>query len=219
MQLWDVDRNYVPCIAYVTQAATTKYYISEIEYYIDYVNSPVMLVTNVSNVIGDDGIDWRIVEGWEEKKKVKRLLSNTLSNDSQAINDIKAGAVIQYTTNKEDLGLALYSEDDETIQRYSLLCNLNNTSQDDFVLYDYNKTRVVTSRIAFGISEVERMDYPYIRMAQNGCLYTIHDGTRVYKYDTSSRTMVQIAPQNIADGARVFFRTRYSSLREVVVIE
>ena len=219
VQLWDVDRNYVPCIAYVTQAATTKYYISEIEYYIDYVNSPVMLVTNVSNVIGDDGIDWRIVEGWEEKKKVKRLLSNTLSNDSQAINDIKAGAVIQYTTNKEDLGLALYSEDDETIQRYSLLCNLNNTSQDDFVLYDYNKTRVVTSRIAFGISEVERMDYPYIRMAQNGCLYTIHDGTRVYKYDTSSRTMVQIAPQNIADGARVFFRTRYSSLREVVVIE
>lgn len=219
VQLWDVDKGYVPCIAYITQAATTKYYISEIEYYIDYVNSPVMLVTDVRSVLNDDGDVWKIVEGWEEKKKVKRLLSNTLSNDSQAINDIKPGAVIQYTTNKEDLVFALYSEDDETIQRYSLLCDLNDTSRDDFILYDYDKTRVVTSRIAFGISNVERMDYPYIRMEQNGCLYTIHDGTRVYKYNAAKRTMTSIEPQNIAEGAKVFFRTRYSSLREVVVIE
>ena len=218
MELWDVKSDgYVPCIVYITTVSKTSNIVSEDKYWIDYTNSPVLLITAVKGKINDDGINYIAVEGYENKKKVIRILSDVLSSDPQAKREIKPGSIIQYTTNSSDLRYAEFSQDDETIQRYVLMCDMTNTSLENFQLFDYQDIHMVNPRIRFGYATVNRYDYPYLNV--DGNIFTVHDGTTVYEWNSSEKTFKKVEQGNIAEGKKVFFRVRYNNLREVVIVE
>ena len=123
LELYDVEENgYVNCIYYHDSTTGRPLDAGGSRDRIDYVNSPIMYVTRMYNEIGDDGIDYCILEGWENKTKVRRLMSDTLSKKAS---DIRPGSVIQYATNEKDKLFANSIENDITIVTYAKLFDCN----------------------------------------------------------------------------------------------
>jgi len=217
LELYDVEENgYINCIYYHDSTTGRTLDSGGSRDRIDYVNSPIMYVTRMYNEIGDDGIDYRILEGWENKTKVRRLMSDTLSRRA---GDIRPGSVIQYATNEADKLYANTIENDTTIVTYAKLFDCNDYNAAEFMLYDYTAHAFENPRIKFGLSTVARADYPYIRLAHDDTLIEIHAGTAVYVYNRGSREFTKGDISQINEGEKVFIRSRYNNLREIVVFE
>ena len=215
VELYDVDSNgHVGCIKYTE--AVEKKLESGLEYWLDYLNSPVLLITDVYSTISDAGVTYTVLEGFENKKRVVRMLSDTLSSNRIARSELRPGAIIQYDTNAKWLRYAAAADDDEVVTVYSLLIDCNNTEQSPFVMWDYDTIRT-SGRIHTSYGTVERYDYPIIRI--NGYAYEVHGGTTVYHYDTKKKSFTKIDAQHIAEGSTIFLRSRRNNLREIVVIE
>lgn len=217
LELYDIEADgYVNCILYhdsdtgraLTEGGTWNV--------IDYVNSPVMLVTKVYHEIGDDDLEYNVIEGWENKKLVRRLMSDTLSKKAT---DVREGAVIQYATNERDKNFAQTADDDVTIVTYTKLFDCNNYNVEEFMLYDYTAHHFENPRIKFGYTTVTRVDNPYIRFGFDDTLAEIHPGTMIYVYNRNSKEVTKGDISDINEGEQVFFRSRYSNLREVIVFE
>lgn len=216
MELWDIEEDGRINAIYCSDTSTGRILASGSIYYLDYVNSPVMYVTKVSNIVSDDGTDYKVVEGWQDKKLVRTLLSDTLSQNSS---DIRPGVVIQYTTNEQQKMFAETVEDDVTMVVYSVLFDLNNYYSEEFMSYDYTGSQLEGARIQFGYSNVSRLDYPFIRFAKDDCVFEAHSGTTVYIYSQGSKQIRKGSIGDLTEHIKVFMRARYGNLREVVVIE
>lgn len=219
VQLWDIESDgYVNLIVYQPVLSSTKNSVGDTakRYWLDYLNSPVMLVSDIKHVTASDGIDYAVLEGFESGNKVTRVLSDTLA----AKNELRAGMAIQYETNKKELQYAYYSEDDEVVGVYSILLNLNDLNLYDFITYDYQtKTTNYNARITVGCGTVTRYDAPYLHLSCTNFVYNLNGGAAVYKYSQGNRTFTKASVTDITEGKRVFFRVRYSKLREIVIIE
>ncbi len=219
VQLWDIESDgYVNLIVYQPVLSSTKNSVGDVakRYWLDYLNSPVMLVSDIRHITGNDGIDYAVLEGYESGNKVTRVLSDTLA----AKNELRKGMAIQYETNKKELQYAYYSEDDEVVGVYSILLDLNDFNLYDFVTYDYQtKTTNYNARITVGCGTVTRYDAPYLHLSCSGFVYNLNGSAAVYKYSQSERTFTKASVTDITEGKRVFFRVRYSKLREIVIIE
>ena len=217
LELYDVEENgYVNCVYYFDTGTGRALTEGGNWNRIDYVNSPIMYVTRMYHEIGDDGIDYCILEGYENKVKVRRLMSDTLSRKAT---DIRPGSVIQYATNESDKMYANSIENDTTIVTYIKLFDCNDYNASEFMMYDYTAQEFANPRIKFGLSTVSRADYPYIRLAHDDTLVEIHGGTMVYVYNRSSREFTKGDISQINEGEKVFVRSRYNNLREIVVFE
>lgn len=219
VQLWDIERDgYVNLIVYQPVLSSTKNTTGNAmrRYWIDYLNSPVMLVSEVKRVVGSDGINYAVLEGYEGGKKITRILSDTLA----AKNEITKGMIIQYETNKKELQYAYYSEDDEVVGIYSILFNLNDRELYDFINYDYQTKSVnYNARITVGYGTVERFDAPYLHLSCTDYVYNLNGSTYVYKYSRGKRTFTNADISDVTEGKNVFIRVRYSKLREIVIVE
>lgn len=217
LELYDVEENgYVNCIYYYDTGTGRALTEGGSWSRIDYVNSPIMYVTRVYHEYNDEGIEYKIVEGWENKVKVRRLLSDTLSKKAT---DIKPGSVIQYATNESDQLYADSIDNDVTIVVYTHLFDCDYYGAEEFMLYDYTAHPFANPRIKFGLSTVSRVDYPYIRLAGDDTLAEIHAGTMVYVYNRSTDEFIKGDISDINEGEQVFIRSRYNNLREIVVFE
>lgn len=217
LELYDVEPNgHVNCILYTDSSTGRALSEGGTWHNLDYVNSPVMLVTRVYNEVSEDGTDWKIIEGWENKTKVRRLMSDSLSAKAS---NIKAGSVIQYATNASDALYAETAENDITIVVYTHLFDCNDISADEFMLYDYTIHEFANPRIKFGYTGVSRVDYPYIYIGYDSTIAKMHGGTMVYVYDTETKEVRTGDIGDINEGNKIFVRLRYSNLREIIVIE
>lgn len=216
MELWDIENDGRINAIYCSDTSTGRTLESGSIYYLDYVNSPVMYVTKAYNIVSDEGIDYKVVEGWQDKKLVRTLLSDTLSRNSS---DIRPGVVIQYETNEKQKMYAETLEDDVTMVVYAVLFDLNDYSADEFMSYDYTGSKIDGARIQFGYSNVSRFDYPFIRFEKNDCVFEVHSGTTVYVYSRGSKEIRKVQSENLSEQTKVFMRARYGNLREIVVIE
>ena len=216
MELWDIEDDGRINAIYCSDTSTGRTLESGSLYYLDYVNSPVMYVTKAYNIVSDDGSDYKVVEGWQDKKLVRTLLSDTLSSNSS---DIKPGVVIQYATNEQQKMFAETAEDDVTMVVYAVLFDMNDYSMNEFMSYDYTGSKLDGARIQFGYSNVSRYDYPFIRFEENDCVFEVHTGTTVYAYSRRTKEIKKVQAENLSEHTNVFMRARYGNLREVVIIE
>lgn len=216
MELWDIEDDGRINAIYCSDTSTGRVLASGSIYYLDYVNSPVMYVTKTYNITSENGTDYKVVEGWQDKKLVRTLLSDTLSQNSS---DIRPGVVIQYTTNEQKKMFAETADDDVTMVLYTILFDMNNYSADEFMSYDYTGSRLDDARIQFGYSNISRIDYPIIRFEKDSCVFEAHTGTTVYTYSRGSREMKKVQAENLSEHTKVFMRARYGNLREVIIIE
>ncbi len=213
-ELWDIDSDgYINCICIFPATAAT-WAQSNREYVLNFINDPVMLVTDIGEVASENGLTYKIIEGYEAGKKVRRLMSDKLSS----ISDIKPGMIIQYGMNSSDLQYAMYAEDDEVVLGYSILFDCNERDTDPFMLFDYKQLGNNNPRIQFGYGTVTRYDYPVITHGTDGYVSTINSETMVLKYNRNG-SIEKIDPLDITEGSKVFIRKRLHSLREIIVIE
>lgn len=219
VQLWDIESDgYVNLIVYQPVLSSTKNSIGDTasRYWLDYLNSPVMLISAVKQITAEDGINYAILEGYESGNKVTRILSDTLA----AKNELRQGMVIQYETNKKELQYAYYADNDEVVSVYSILLDLNSSELYDFITYDYQtKTTNYNARITVGYGTVTRYDAPFMSLSCTGFVYNLNGSAAVYKYSKSKRAFTKADATEITEGKQVFFRVRYSKLREIVIIE
>ncbi len=216
MELWDVESDgYVNCI-YYSDTSTGRELETGSVYYLDYVNSPVMLITKVQNITNDEGVDYKVVEGWENKKLVRTLLSDSLSKNSS---DLRPGVIIQYTTNEQQTIYAEKSEDDVVMMVYAVLFDCNDYNAGEFMMYDYTGNPFTNSRIQFGHTAITRLDYPLIRFSEGDNMFEIHAGTTVYIYSRGSKTVTKGSVADLSENSQVFIRTRYSNMREIVILK
>lgn len=216
VELYEVDNNtkYVELIVYT--ASVTNYN----DVYINYVNSPVMLVTDVVTETGDDGMICTMLEGYEEGKKVRRLVSDSL-NRNTVVNEIKSGSVIQYATSSELARYAQTSDDPVGIVLYNVLFDCNEKGREAFALWNYEEIEAKNAKIKISYSQVARYDYPILTTTEEkGSVYELNDGTQCYKYNTNQAgSFEKIDASEIQQGDMVFIRTRYNFMKEIIVID
>lgn len=217
LELYDIEPDgYINCILYTNTTTASDRAAAGTRLKIDYVNSPVMIITDSYVTLNEDGMEYMVIEGWENKSKVRRLVSDTLSKKAK---NLRKGAIIQYTTNSDDKLYAKTADNDEVINQYTLMFNLNEWDTEEFMKYDYTGIEFSNPRIKFGLSTVSRFDYPLIRLGFDGTLTEIHSGTMIYVYDRNSGEITKGDYADIAEGEKIFTRQRYSNLREVVVVK
>lgn len=216
VELYEVDSNtkYVELIIYT--ASVTNYN----DVYINYVNSPVMLVTDVVTETDEDGLVCTMVEGYEEGKKVRRLVSDSL-NRNTVVNEIKSGSVIQYATSSELAGYAKTSDEQVGIVLYNVLFDCNEKDRETFALWNYEELEAKNAKIKVSYAEVARYDYPILTTTEDkGSVYEINGGTQCYKYNPNQAgSFEKIDASEMQQGDRVFIRTRYNFMKEIVVID
>ena len=214
VECYDIDDNgYVNLIVY--RAAVTSYNRP----YIKYANSPVMLVTDVQEIYNeDDSESYMVIEGYEDGQKVQQLVSHDM-NYSKVAQEVKKGTVIQYETTTELRSYAQTSDETLAIILYNVLFDANEKDQGDFSYWNYYTSQVANAKIKVAYGTVTRLDYPFFRTDSFlNPVYEMSGGVDYYKY-TSDGGFEKIDSNEICEGDKVFVRTRYNLLKEVIVVE
>ncbi len=213
-ELWDVDSDgYINCICLYPATGETVN-SSESVFVLDVLNDPIMVVTHVGEEVNDEGIVYKIVEGYEDGRKVRTLVSDGLSK----IATIRPGMVIQYATNQDTLKYAYYAEDDVVMLGYQEMfdCGDNN---EQFVFFDHKDKYSSGARMSYGFGTVTRVDYPALTISARNLKTIIHDGTSVLKYHSGTGAFEKVDSTQIIEGQKVFFRTRLDNLREIIIMD
>ena len=212
VELYDVDDDgYVNLIVYA--ASVPRYN----ETYINYTNSPVMLVTDVITTIIDDDT-YTMVKGYEDGNLVSRIVSDKVSPSAGGL---RPGIVIQYATSSELAGYAMTSDETVGIILYNILMDCNDSGQEQFDYWNYGTVEAANAKIKVSYSQVTRFDYPFLRTnGYDNAVYEVSDAVECYRYDRSSdEVFVPINSTEVQEGDVVFVRTRYNYLKELIVIE
>ncbi len=213
VECYDIDDNgYVNLIVYC--AAVTSYNRP----YIKYANSPVMLVTDVYETFSEDDGSYMVIEGYEDGKKVQQLVSHDM-NYSKVTQEVKKGTVIQYELTTELRSYAQTSDEALAIILYNVLFDANEKDQGDFSYWNYYTSHISNAKIKVAYGTVTRLDYPFFRTDSFlNPVYEMSGGVDYYKY-TSDGGFEKIDSNEICEGDKVFVRTRYNLLKEVIVVE
>ncbi len=213
-ELWDIDSDgFINCIClYPSKGGSPN--DSTAVFVIDALNDAVMLVTDVYQENNSEGVLYKIIEGYENGKKVKRILSDSIS----AVSAIRPGMIIQYQTNKPDLKFAYYAEYDEVVIGYKEMFDVGEIDLKPFVSYNHKDRHAKNAKIMYGYTTVTRVDFPTMTVSANNMKFNLHNGTMVLKYSKNGY-IEKLDASQIVEGQKIFFRTRLDNLRDVIVIE
>ena len=213
-ELWDIDSDgYINCIL-IYPSTNETINESTTTFVLNVVNDPIMVVTHVGEEVNEDGIVYKIVEGYEDGKKVRVIMSDGLSK----VAIIRPGMVIQYGTNKSSLKYAYYAEDDVVMLGYQEMFDCGDQNE-PFVFYDHKDKYSASARINYGFATVTRVDYPTLTLSTRTIKTIMHDGTSVLRYNSASGTIEKADSTQIIEGQKVFFRIRLDNLREIIIID
>lgn len=213
-ECYDIDENgYVNLIVYCEPVTSYN------RPYIKYANSSVMLITDIHETYNeDDSESYMVVEGYVDGQRVEELVSHKMDY-SKVSKDLKKGMVIQYETTTELRSYAQTSDETLAIILYNILFDANEKEQENFSYWNYNTTHVTNAKIKVAYGTVTRLDYPFFRTdSRLNPVYEMSGGADFYKY-TSDDGFEKIDANEVCEGDKVFVRTRYNSLREVIVVE
>lgn len=212
-ELYDIDDGYVNLIVYCATVAEYN------DVYINYVNSPIVLITDIKSVSLDG--DWyTVIEGYEDGRIVQRFLSPELEKDVTS-GKLTEGLIIQYADSSELAGYALTSEDDVYICLYNVLMDCRKSEQENFEMWNYTQVYATNAKIKTGYGQVTAYDYPFIKTDnESEPVYEVSQATECYRFDSEvSQCFEKITFADIQQGDKIFIRTRYNYLKELVVVE
>lgn len=213
VSLYDIqnESNYVNLIVY--EEAVSDY----TQLFVNFTNSPVMLVTNTSYALDEDGESTLVVEGIQDGNIVKVPVSKRL--DWNVVSgEIVPGVVIQYITDSKYTKYAMTSDEPVGLAKYNVLMNCNDREINDFVMWNYEGLYTANAKIKICYGTVERIDYPILKFSglDDDNLISLNSGTRVYKYNGSFETAEYL---DIQPGDKIFVRARYNYPREIIIVE
>lgn len=214
-ELWDIESDgYVNCICLYPSDGNSSSRNQKV-FVLDVLNDAVMFVTYVGEEINDDGMVYKIIEGYEDGKKVRRVLSDTLSQTAA----VRPGMIIQYQTNKADLKFAYYSEDDEVVIGFVEMFDCSESHDKPTIFYDHKTAAKSNARLIYGYTTITRLDFPTIAINLKNIKATLHAGTMVLKYNSKTGAVEKVDVNQVMEGQKVFFRKRLDNLRDIVIID
>lgn len=223
VELYDIENNHIGMVRYRTGIRRYEDEDDGQKVVIDKVNSPVIIIEKTWSEISD-GETYLIIEGYENKKKVQRIVSDTLSKGSTA-KDFAVGKVIQYETNYAELKIAENADNDEVIVTYKLLFDCN-AAKGSFQEWDYAETYANNARITTFLGKAEDFDAQMLSVRVDNCLgndslvlMNVHDGTQIYKYYKGRDKIEHVTAEALCGGQKIFGRLRYNNLREIIILE
>ena len=214
-ELWDVESDgYVNCICLYPSDGNSSSRNQKV-FVLDVLNDPVMFVTYVGEEANEDGIVYKIIEGYEDGKKVRRVLSDTLSKTAA----IRPGMIIQYQTNNANLKYAYYADDDEVVIGYVEMFDCSESHDAPSIIYDHKTAERSNARLIYGYATITRLDFPTIAINLKNIKATLHAGTMVLKYNSNTGNVEKVDVNQVMEGQKVFFRKRLDNLRDIVIID
>lgn len=223
VELYDIENNHIGMVRYRTGIRRYEDEEDGQKVVIDKVNSPVIIIEKARYEISN-GESYLVIEGYENKKKVQRVVSDTLSAGSTA-KDFTAGKVIQYETNYAELKIAESSDNDEVIVVYKVLFDCNDEYK-SFQMWDYAQTYADNARITTFLGTAEDFDSQMLSVRVDNCLgdnslvlMNVHNGTQVYRYWVGEDRMEHVSTEALCGGQKIFGRLRYNNLREIIILE
>lgn len=216
-ELLDVVDGTVGVVLYRPTLSTTRY-----KYVLDYVNSPVMLIEDVYTKVDETTDEYKMtIAGWVNGAYREVMVADTLESNSDAINKLKPGMLVQYLLNTEKRGFARYKDDPEEIILFNSICNFNNLGA-DFINWDYASLTDVNARIKVYKGTVNYVDNDtfYVSIDENTYVAAMHGGTTVMKMSRDgSGKFTKASLDDVTVGSVVVVRQRYNNTREVFIVE
>ncbi len=163
----------------------------------------------------------KTVAGWVSGQYKEVMVADTLENNSDTIDKLKPGMLVQYLLNTEKRGFARYKDDPEEIILFNAICNFNNLGA-DFINWDYTSLTDVNARIKVYKGTVNYVDNDtfYVSIDGNTYVATMHGGTSVMKMNRDgSGKFTKASIDDVTVGSVVVVRQRYNNTREVFIVE
>ncbi len=216
VSLYDIMDGNVGIVLYTPTLATTRY-----KYILDYVNSPVMLVDDISQKYDEEeGTNVKVVSGWQSGEYVEVAVSNTLENNSDNISNLRKGMLIQYLMNSEMRSFAINTDKSEEMILFNSICDFENIG-DDFIMWDYASLTDNNARIKVYKGTIDYIDNDNFYVTIDGDVYvaSIHGGTTIMRYKHDARSLEKADIEDISVGSSVVVRQRYNNTRDVFILE
>lgn len=219
MALYDVVDMHVGAV--IVQPSVTS---GGYAYIIDTLNSPIMLIEDMSTTAGEDGEEYTQLTGWVSGKRVTVNVAENLEANSEAKSALAPGMVIQYVTNADKVNNAFSDTDVEQLVLYRKVVDLENDTADS-LLWNYGAITEANANLKTTYGTVTRVDGVNVEVTvdndQNSPnnAVILHGGTSVLKY---AKGEAKAEPGNIMDvklGQRVFVRQRNNNTREFIIVE
>ena len=219
MALYDVVDMRVGAV--IVQPSVTS---GGYSYIIDTLNSPIMLIEDMSTTMGEDGEEYTQLIGWQSGKRVEVNVAETLQANSEAKSALAPGMIIQYVTNADVVNNAFSDTDVEQLVLYRKVVDLENDTEDS-LLWNYGAITEANANLKTIYGTVTKVDGVNVQVTVNNNqnnpdnAVILHGGTSVLKYTKGTATA---EPGNIMDvklGQRVFVRLRNNNTREFIIVE
>lgn len=220
--LYDIHDGHVGAVLYSDDKERFTSMSVGYKVVIDKVNSPVMLVQSVENVIATDESHCMQLTGYIDGEEQSVLVADALQGNSDPKNELKSGMIIQFETNYDELGKAETEGELEKIVVYKKImdCVEDNSY---FERWDYNTMKVLTPSIYFGFGNVQRAEMQEMRLQAAfdtaSRPFRLNYGTQVFSFNKVQKKFQKKSFLDISEGQDIFIRHRYGSVREIVIIE
>ncbi len=191
---------------------------------IDRANSDVMLIESARSIKGSGDEYYLALTGYVNGYKKTVLCSDTLSGDPKTSSDLVCGAFVQYETNRLMLDFAQTSDDDEVVEVYKVIHNLNNTGKSFYQTWNDTDIRHDNAELCITYGRVINKDKKSITLSLSqgenaDCAVEVRTRTSVYEYRAGEKKIYERSFDDVSVGMNVLIRQRYGSVREIIIEE
>ena len=213
--LYDVRNKHVECIVLIPMLTVT----SGNKYVTDVANDTLMIITDVSYKVDDEGEIKLMLSGYTDGKIEEVLVRDVLENNSEPLENLKPGALIQYKMNTEELK---YAETADNIHCMILFRTIVDFTQPfaDEILWNGEQVEQTNSVMRTLKGTITYVDGPNVIIDVDGTEWPVvlTDYASVVEYNDVD-SMRTLTADDLAEGQRVFIRQRYNNTREIIIVK
>jgi len=217
--LYDIESNRVGAVL-ISDSTLERFTPDKggYEVIIDKVNSPVLYVEATLTTADEDGTVYTALTGYQNGERVTFKIAAQLSGNSDSLNQLKSGSVIQYELNSIERGRALTSDIPEQIVLFKVIHDFANT--DYTQTWNYFTKRTENAGISTIYGEISFIDNSSITIKCGGDRTILLDpNIMVLKYNRGTRKYSPCGINDLNAGQKVFARMRYQNTREIIICE
>lgn len=220
--LYDVANGYAGAIVIHDKVNITYNNAdSGYETILEYASSPVFFMNDVAQRVGEDGVVYTSVSGYEKGNEKYINLAESLESDADMIAQLKPGVALQYETNSHALSWAMSAEEAVQMVVFQKIFDFN---QDNGSGILWNHDIIVKSNpeilTLWGTLKAVDPAYCTVEVEENGVLtsYAMQfiNGAIFMKYDKNEKEFSAITQQQLIPGQKVYI-AKQSSNQNIVV--
>ena len=213
--LYDVRNKHVECIVLIPALTVT----AGNKYVTDVANDTLMLITDASYKVDEAGEIKLVLSGYTDGKIEEVFVRDVLENNSEPLENLKPGALIQYKMNTEELKYAETADNTHCMILFRTLVDFTQPFADE-ILWNGEQVEQTNSVMRTLKGTVTYVDGPNVIIDVDGTEWPVvlTDYASVVEYSDED-SMQTLTTDDLAEGQRVFIRQRYNNTREIIIVK